>query len=235
MNIYADRGNLLLLQRRCEWRGIGFALTASDIGERLDPDAAYLFYIGGGQDRDQRLCGRAQVGAAAVVLEAREHLRAGAQVDLDRDVADQPRAGVADGLEVDEPDAGQALAAQLVAVAEQLVAAAHREDDASALGRGVQGVALDGGQVLRAQLLVTILTTSEVEKVVIVGIDLVAEPGAGQLEADPAPLAAALEQQQVAAVGVDVHQVRVQRADPQDAVSHAASPPPSRGGRRSPR
>ena len=24
MNIYADRGNLLLLQRRCEWRGIGF-------------------------------------------------------------------------------------------------------------------------------------------------------------------------------------------------------------------
>ena len=24
MNIYADRGNLLLLQRRCAWRGIGF-------------------------------------------------------------------------------------------------------------------------------------------------------------------------------------------------------------------
>ena len=40
MNIYADRGNLLLLQRRCEWRGIGFELTASDLGEPLDPDAA---------------------------------------------------------------------------------------------------------------------------------------------------------------------------------------------------
>ena len=26
MNIYADRGNILFLQRRCEWRGIGFAL-----------------------------------------------------------------------------------------------------------------------------------------------------------------------------------------------------------------
>ena len=24
MNIYADRGNLLLLERRCAWRGIGF-------------------------------------------------------------------------------------------------------------------------------------------------------------------------------------------------------------------
>lgn len=56
MNIYADRGNLLLLQRRCEWRGIGFELTSSDLGEPLDPDAADLFYIGGGQDRDQRLC-----------------------------------------------------------------------------------------------------------------------------------------------------------------------------------
>lgn len=56
MNIYADRGNLLLLQRRCEWRGIGFELSASDLGEPLDPDAADLFYMGGGQDRDQKLC-----------------------------------------------------------------------------------------------------------------------------------------------------------------------------------
>jgi CobQ-like glutamine amidotransferase family enzyme len=56
MNIYADRGNLLLLRRRCEWRGIGFELSASDLGEPLDPEQADLFYIGGGQDRDQRLC-----------------------------------------------------------------------------------------------------------------------------------------------------------------------------------
>ena len=56
MNIYADRGNLLLLQRRCEWRGIGFELTRSELGEPIDPAQADLFYIGGGQDRDQRLC-----------------------------------------------------------------------------------------------------------------------------------------------------------------------------------
>jgi len=56
MNIYADRGNLLVLRRRCEWRGLGFALTRSDLGEPLDPDAADLYYVGGGQDRDQRLC-----------------------------------------------------------------------------------------------------------------------------------------------------------------------------------
>jgi lipid II isoglutaminyl synthase (glutamine-hydrolysing) len=55
MNIYADRGNLLMLERRCAWRGIGFELTASGLGERLDPGAD-LLYLGGGQDRDQRLC-----------------------------------------------------------------------------------------------------------------------------------------------------------------------------------
>jgi CobQ-like glutamine amidotransferase family enzyme len=56
MNIYADRGNLLVLQRRCAWRGIGFALTSSGLGEPLDAGAHDLFYLGGGQDRDQRLC-----------------------------------------------------------------------------------------------------------------------------------------------------------------------------------
>jgi hypothetical protein len=58
MNIYADRGNLLVLERRCAWRGIGFEIIASGLGEPLDPDASDLFYIGGGQDRDQRLCAR---------------------------------------------------------------------------------------------------------------------------------------------------------------------------------
>jgi hypothetical protein len=56
MNIYADRGNLLLLERRCAWRGIGFELAGAGIGEPLAPGGADLYYIGGGQDRDQALC-----------------------------------------------------------------------------------------------------------------------------------------------------------------------------------
>jgi CobQ-like glutamine amidotransferase family enzyme len=56
MNIYADRGNLLFLQRRCEWRGIEFTLSGADLDEAVDPDAHDLFYIGGGQDRDQAMC-----------------------------------------------------------------------------------------------------------------------------------------------------------------------------------
>jgi lipid II isoglutaminyl synthase (glutamine-hydrolysing) len=54
MNIYADRGNILFLQRRCEWRGIGFYYAAAGPGDGLDPAAHDLIYLGGGQDRDQR-------------------------------------------------------------------------------------------------------------------------------------------------------------------------------------
>jgi len=53
MNIYADRGNIAVLRARCEWRGLGFELASSTVGEPLDGGAHHLFYIGGGQDRDQ--------------------------------------------------------------------------------------------------------------------------------------------------------------------------------------
>lgn len=53
MNIYADRGNMILLEWRCAARGIGFELAAAEEGDTLDPAAHDFFYIGGGQDRDQ--------------------------------------------------------------------------------------------------------------------------------------------------------------------------------------
>jgi CobQ-like glutamine amidotransferase family enzyme len=58
MNIYADRGNIIFLRRRCEWRGIGFSYTAAGPGDPLDAAAHDLVYIGGGQDRDQRIVAR---------------------------------------------------------------------------------------------------------------------------------------------------------------------------------
>jgi lipid II isoglutaminyl synthase (glutamine-hydrolysing) len=54
MNIYADRGNIVFLRKRCEWRGIDFSYAAAGPGEAVDPSAHDLFYVGGGQDRDQR-------------------------------------------------------------------------------------------------------------------------------------------------------------------------------------
>jgi CobQ-like glutamine amidotransferase family enzyme len=70
MNIYADRGNIVFLQRRCEWRGIGFSHNGAGPGEAVDPGAHDLFYIGGGQDRDQRMV------AADMVASKREALSA---------------------------------------------------------------------------------------------------------------------------------------------------------------
>jgi CobQ-like glutamine amidotransferase family enzyme len=70
LNIYADRGNLLLLERRCAWRGIGFELAGAGLGDALDPDAHDLFYIGGGQDRDQALCARDMVQTKRDALHA---------------------------------------------------------------------------------------------------------------------------------------------------------------------
>jgi hypothetical protein len=70
MNIYADRGNILFLQRRCEWRDIDFSYAAAGPGEGLDPGAHDLLYLGGGQDRDQRAV------AADMVASKREALAA---------------------------------------------------------------------------------------------------------------------------------------------------------------
>ena len=58
MNIYADRGNIIFLQKRCEWRGIDFELTGCGVGEGFEPEEHDMVYIGGGQDRDQRAVAR---------------------------------------------------------------------------------------------------------------------------------------------------------------------------------
>jgi CobQ-like glutamine amidotransferase family enzyme len=70
MNIYADRGNIVFLQRRCEWRGIDFAYTGAGPGERVDPAAHDLIYIGGGQDRDQKMVAADMVASKRTDLAA---------------------------------------------------------------------------------------------------------------------------------------------------------------------
>ncbi len=70
MNIYADRGNIIFLQRRCEWRGIGFCARRRRARRAGRPRAHDLFYIGGGQDRDQRMV------AADMVASKRDALAA---------------------------------------------------------------------------------------------------------------------------------------------------------------
>ena len=62
LNIYADRGNIAVLRARCQWRSFGFTAIGCGPGDPL-PDAD-LYYIGGGQDRDQLLIEDDLVGRA---------------------------------------------------------------------------------------------------------------------------------------------------------------------------
>jgi lipid II isoglutaminyl synthase (glutamine-hydrolysing) len=55
MNIYGDRGNVITLAQRCRWRGIGVEVEAVSIGEAVDPARHDLYFMGGGQDREQIL------------------------------------------------------------------------------------------------------------------------------------------------------------------------------------
>ena len=52
MNIYGDRGNVLALQKRAEWRGIEVEVRDIGLGEEI-PDDIDIFFWGGGQDQEQ--------------------------------------------------------------------------------------------------------------------------------------------------------------------------------------
>jgi len=55
MNIYGDRGNILTLQKRAQWRGIPVEIRSIGRGPAPDLSDIDLIFWGGGQDRDQEL------------------------------------------------------------------------------------------------------------------------------------------------------------------------------------
>jgi lipid II isoglutaminyl synthase (glutamine-hydrolysing) len=55
LNIYADRGNIAVFGRRAAWRGHELEVEAIGVGQEVRPGKHDLFYVGGGQDREQAL------------------------------------------------------------------------------------------------------------------------------------------------------------------------------------
>jgi CobQ-like glutamine amidotransferase family enzyme len=55
MNIYGDRGNILTLMKRAEWRGFEVRLFELRRGTTRHMDEVDVFFFGGGQDREQAL------------------------------------------------------------------------------------------------------------------------------------------------------------------------------------
>ena len=55
LNIYADRGNIAVLADRAARRGHELEVTAIGVGEGVHAGEIDLYYVGGGQDREQAL------------------------------------------------------------------------------------------------------------------------------------------------------------------------------------
>ncbi len=70
MNIYGDRGNILTLVQRCQWRGIAAQVDAVKPGQAVDWSRYDLAFFGGGQDSGQALIAEDFVGRHGPNLKA---------------------------------------------------------------------------------------------------------------------------------------------------------------------
>jgi CobQ-like glutamine amidotransferase family enzyme len=69
LNIYADRGNIAVFARRAAWRGHELDVTAIGMHDAIVPGAHDLYYVGGGQDREQFLVAENLAGKSEPLLE----------------------------------------------------------------------------------------------------------------------------------------------------------------------
>jgi CobQ-like glutamine amidotransferase family enzyme len=104
LNIYADRGNIAVLDRRAAWRGHELHLRAIGVGDAIHAGEHDLLYVGGGQDREQALIApdfaakadglRAAIDAGAAVLAVCGGYQLLGRFYRDRHGAELPGAGV---------------------------------------------------------------------------------------------------------------------------------------------
>ena len=55
MDLYGDKGNMMVLQKRCEERGISITIDTLSIGDQKDLCAYDLLFLGGGADKEQMM------------------------------------------------------------------------------------------------------------------------------------------------------------------------------------
>ena len=53
LNIYGDMGNIYAIKKRCEWRNISAEVYNINQGADINPDLFDIYFIGGGQDKQQ--------------------------------------------------------------------------------------------------------------------------------------------------------------------------------------
>jgi len=70
LNIYADRGNIAVFARRAAWRGHELVVTAIGMDDAIVPGSHDLYYVGGGQDREQFLVAENLAAKTQPLIEA---------------------------------------------------------------------------------------------------------------------------------------------------------------------
>ena len=55
MDLYGDKGNMMVLQKRCEERGISITIDTLSIGDQRDLRVYDLLFLGGGADKEQMM------------------------------------------------------------------------------------------------------------------------------------------------------------------------------------
>ncbi len=55
LNIYGDRGNIIALTQRAKWRNIDVTVSPIGLDQEADPEYFDLYFIGGGQDKQQQI------------------------------------------------------------------------------------------------------------------------------------------------------------------------------------
>ena len=68
MNLYGDRGNVIAIKKRSEWRGVPVEVVGVGLKESIRPTGCDLFLFGGGQDREQALLAEDLAGTKGVDL-----------------------------------------------------------------------------------------------------------------------------------------------------------------------
>lgn len=55
LNLYADRGNIMALKKRIEWRGMECEVIPYQLNDQIDFESLDIVLLGGGSDREQRI------------------------------------------------------------------------------------------------------------------------------------------------------------------------------------
>jgi hypothetical protein len=176
-------------------------------------EAALAIIAEAGDDPPEWMRAWIEPGSTDVVLEAgKRSSDPGLELALEQYVTDHasfPR----DRVEREQSDAGQLCPVEVsVRAPEQLVAAADCEHRGSAVHSPTHVFRLRG-QILRDQGLLAVLAASDVQQIVLIRPQRIADRDSPHLKVVAPPRRAAGKDRDVAAIGIDVEVVRIEMPD----------------------